>query len=320
VGPAAQLAWSSDRPEIAAVDASGGITAGRIGRAVVTAATPWGVSAKLDVFVTGELVVASNRGGGIGIWQARVASPDTLIPVLVDSMSNTQPALSPDRSRIAFSSNRGERDGNFDLFVMDANGGNIRRLTTERGADGEPAWTPAGDSIVFASARGGAPQLYVISADSGGARALTSAPGGNQAPAVSPDGRTVAFVSLRDGGPRVYRIGIGGGGEARVGTGALKEGAPAFLPSGELLYGVERSRNSREWRIVRSGSGAPTPLFDTEQPLLSLSTSRDGERVVYVTVRGNRPEYRVFLRPLAPPAPAVPLRPRQGEQVSSASF
>jgi hypothetical protein len=118
----------------------------------------------------------------------------------------------------------------------------------------------------------------------------------------------------------VYRIGIGGGGEARVGTGALKEGAPAFLPSGELLYGVERSRNSREWRIVRSGSGAPTPLFDTEQPLLSLSTSRDGERVVYVTVRGNRPEYRVFLRPLAPPAPAVPLRPRQGEQVSSASF
>ncbi|HET8623421.1 MAG TPA: Ig-like domain-containing protein [Gemmatimonadales bacterium] len=320
VGPAEQLSWSSDRPVVASVAASGEITAGRIGRAVVTAATPWGVSAKLDVFVTGDLVLASSRGGPVGIWQTRLSSLDTLLPVLVDSMSNLQPALSPDRTRIAFSSNRGDRDGNFDLFVMDADGNDIRRLTTERGADGEPAWTPAGDSLVFTSARDGAPQLYVISADSGPARSLTKGAGGNQTPAVSPDGRTVAFVSLRDGAPRVYRMGLDGAGVARSGTGALKEGAPTFLPGGELLYGVERSRNSREWRVLRAGAGAPAPLFDTEHPLSTLSVSRDGSRIAYVTVRGNRPEYRVFLRPLAPPAPPVPLRPRQGEQVSSASF
>jgi len=319
VGPATELAWTSDRPEVAGVDASGGITAGRIGRAVITASTPWGASAKLDVFVTGDVVFASNRSGGFGIWQARLAAPDTLLPVLVDSMSNTQPALSPDRTRIAFSSNRGDGDGNFDLFVMDADGGGVRRLTSERGIDGEPAWTPDGASLVFTSARAGAPQVYVISADSGEARPLTTAPGGNQSAVVSPDGRTVAFVSLRDGGPRVYRIGIDGAGEARVGAGALREGVPTFLPGGELLYGVERSRNSREWRVVRAGTPA-TPLFDTEHALAVLSTSRDGERLVYVTVRGNRPEYRVFLRGLAPGAAAVPLRLRQGEQVPSARF
>ncbi len=321
VGPAAELAWTSDRPQVATVDASGTISGVRIGRAVVTAATPWGTSARLDVFVTGDLVLASNRSGGLGIWQARLAAPDTLIPILVDSATNTLPALSPDRTRIAFSSNRGERDGNMDLYVMDADGGGIRRLTTERGTDGEPAWTPDGAGIVFTSARQGSPQLYVIPADSGEARALTSAPGGNQSAAVSADGRTVAFVSLRDGGPRVYRIGIDGTGETRAGAGTLKEGAPAFLPGGELLYGVERSRNSRAWRVVRATSGAPpTPLFDTEHPLVKLSSSRGGERVLYVTARGNRPDYRVFLRGLAPPAAAVPLRPRQGEQVPSASF
>ncbi|MGH7631800.1 MAG: Ig-like domain-containing protein [Gemmatimonadales bacterium] len=321
VGPAAELAWTSDRPDVATVDASGTISGVRIGRAVVTAATPWGASARLDVFVTGDLVLASNRRGGVGIWQARLAAPDTLIPILVDSATNTQPAVSPDRTRIAFSSNRGERDGNFELYVMDADGGGIRRLTTERGTDGEPAWTPDGLGIVFTSARQGAPQLYVIPADSGEARPLTSAPGGNQSAAVSADGRTVAFVSLRDGGPRVYRIGIDGTGEARAGAGALKEGAPAFLPGGELLYGLERSRNSREWRVVRAAPGAPPiPLFDTEHRLVELSSSRDGERVLYVTARGNRPDYRVFLRRLAPPAAAVQLRSRQGEQVSSATF
>ena len=321
VGPATELAWTSDRPDVATIDPSGTITGGRIGRATVTAATPWGASAKLDVFVTGDLLFASNRNRGFGIWQSRLAAPDTLIPILADSMSNTQPALSPDRTRIVFSSNRGDRDGNFDIFVMDADGGTPRRLTTEPGTDGEPVWTPDGASIVFTSSRTGAPQLYVISADSGDARPLTTAPAGNLAATVSPDGRTVAFVSLRDGGPRVYRIGMDGTGEARVGTGVLKEGAPAFLPGGELLYGVERSRNSREWRVVRAAaSGPPTPIFDTEHPLVSLSASRDGERVIYVTARGNKPEFRVFLRGLGPAAQALPVKTRQGEQVPSARF
>lgn len=321
VGPAMELAWTSDRPDVTTIDPSGTITGGRIGRATVTAATPWGASAKLDVFVTGDLLFASNRNRGFGIWQSRLAAPDTLIPILADSMSNTQPALSPDRTRIVFSSNRGDRDGNFDIFVMDADGGTPRRLTTEPGTDGEPVWTPDGASIVFTSSRTGAPQLYVISADSGDARPLTTAPAGNLAAAVSPDGRTVAFVSLRDGGPRVYRIGMDGTGEARVGTGVLKEGAPAFLPGGELLYGVERSRNSREWRVVRAAAGSPpTPIFDTEHPLVSLSASRDGERVIYVTARGNKPEFRVFLRGLGPAAQALPVKTRQGEQVPSARF
>lgn len=321
VGPADRLTWTSDRPEVATVEAGGVVTGVRIGKATITATTPWNASAKAEVFVIGELLLASTRGGAVGIWQTRLAVLDTLLPILVDSASNTQPAFSPDRTRIAFSSTRGDRDGNFDLFVMKADGSEVHRLTAERGRDGEPAWTPDGTAIVFTSARSGAPQLYVISADSGEARALTTSAGGNQSPAVSPDGRTVAFVSLRDGTPRVYRIGLDGAGETRVGTGGLKEGAPAFLPGGDLLYGVERSRNSREWRIMRAGSGGvATPLFETEHPLAQLSVSRDGEQLAFVTARGNRPEYRVYLRGLGPGAAAIPLRLRRDEQVPSARF
>jgi uncharacterized protein YjdB len=321
VSSADQLTWTSDRPEVASVEGSGAVTGQRMGRATVTAATPWGAFAKVDVYVGGDLLLASSRSGPIGIWQVRLAAPDTLLPVLVDSATNTQPVLSPDRTRIAFSSNRGNRDGNFDLFVMNADASDIRRLTSERGTDGEPAWTPDGASIVFTSARSGVPQLYVISADSGEARPLTTSAGGNQSPAISPDGGTVAFVSLRDGAPRVYRVRLDGSGETRAGTGVLKEGAPAFLPGGELVYGVERSRNSRQWRVIRTGpGGAATPLFETEQPLADLSVSRDGGQVVFVTARGSRPEYRIFLRGTAPGASAVALRLRRDEQVPSARF
>ncbi|HEU4588417.1 MAG TPA: Ig-like domain-containing protein [Gemmatimonadales bacterium] len=325
VGEAADLRWSSDHPEVATVDPQGTVEAVGLGRAVITAQTAWGVTARLDVFVVGDLLVASSRRGPLGIYQALAAAPDSLIPVLVDSAHNTQPVFSPDRSRIAFSSNRAARDGNYDLYVMSADGRDVRRLTSDPGVDGEPAWTPDGTKLVYASTRGAETQLYMVPVDSGEPRPLTRAPGVNRAPAVSPDGKTVAFVSDRDGVPHVYRMTLDGADpETRVGTGALREAAPRYFPNGDLAMGVERNSGSREWRLVRipAAGGAPVPIGQTEQPLVTLAPSRDGERIVYVTGRpGNsKPDYRVFLRGLSLTAVPVQLKLRSGEQVPSASF
>ncbi len=323
-GTAAELRWISDRPDVVAVDPRGTVQALGLGRAVVTAATPWGATARLEVFVAGDLLFATSRRGTFGIYQASAANPDSLVPLLVDAAVNVEPALSPDRTRIAFSSNRANRDGNYDLYVMDADGRNIRRLTTERGTDGDPAWTPDGSRIVFSSARSGVPQIMVIPADSGEAVALTSSPGGNHSPAVSPDGKTIAFVSLRDGGPRIYRMNADGTGQTRVTAGSLREAVPRFFPNGDLAYAVERSPGSREWRIVRlPARGAPVTLLQVEQRLVTFAPSPDGERLVYVTLRqapGGRPEYAVYLRSLGPAAVPLALRLQPGEQVASATF
>ena len=159
-----------------------------LGRAVVTAKAPWGRSDSADVFVVSDAVVASNRSGAYGIYQFRASPGDTLVPLLVDGATNVQPVYSPDRTRLVFSSNR---SGSYDLFVMDADGRNLSRITTDSGNESEPRWTPDGSRIVYTSHD--RPADFPRSAASGLAgqddRSVISAPGGNQSPAVSRDGR-----------------------------------------------------------------------------------------------------------------------------------
>jgi Tol biopolymer transport system component len=66
------------------------------------------------------------------------------------------PAWSPDGTRIAFMAQEPGATGNdpdYNIFVMDADGSNLHRLTTAPGEDGWPTWSPDGSRIVFASAR-----------------------------------------------------------------------------------------------------------------------------------------------------------------------
>ena len=181
------IKWSSDRSDVAPVRENGMVEALAPGHAVVTATTPWGKKAQADVFVVGDLWLSSNRAGNYGIYQTRVPAPLQLLPVLTDNASNIQAALAPDRTQVAFSSNR---NGNFDIYVMDADGQRLRRLTSSPTHEGEPAWTPDGSRIVYTVTSGTTTQVATVSADGAENRVLTAASAGNHSPSVSPDGRT----------------------------------------------------------------------------------------------------------------------------------
>ncbi|HEU5041735.1 MAG TPA: Ig-like domain-containing protein, partial [Gemmatimonadales bacterium] len=275
IGPATGLAWSTDRTDLIQVSGEGTLDGLVPGRATVTAQAPWGQRVTAQVLVTADLLVASNRSGAFGIYQLRSTGNDTLTPILVDSAASVQPVLSPDRSRIAFSSNR---NGSYDLFVMDADGRNPRRITTDGGTEGEPAWTPDGSRIVYTTTQPGAgSQLRSVMPDGKDSRLLTNSPGGNQSPDVSPDGKTVAFVSAREGNPDVYLMDLAGGEPRRVTQTPARESSPRFLPNGDLIFASERggkSKGSRLLRLSRSG-GEPTVVVETDEPIASLDVSRD---------------------------------------------
>ncbi len=323
-GAPSGVTWLSDRPGIIAVGGDGTVSALAPGHATAMARTPWGRNAWADVFVTGDFLLSTNRQGkGFGIYQGRVGTPDVLTAVLVDTSANLQAVWSPDRTRIAFSSNR---LGTYDLYVMDADGRNARALTSDLGSESEPAWTPDGARLIYSSARGGASQLHSIRADGEDMRPLTATPGGNGAAAVSPDGRTIAFTSARDGNQEIYIMDADGSNQRRITATPAREASPRFFPNGDLAYIVDRGGRGGS-ALVRqpAGSTVSAPLFEEAATIISFALSRDGTRVAYVTGRmaadsRGGTQFALFLRSLTPVGPAAPVSLGPAEQPVTPSF
>ena len=84
-------------------------------------------------------------------------------------------AAAPDNGTIAYMS--ADADGNWDIYSVDTQGGNVRRLTEDPARDGLPAWSPDGNSIAFVSDRSGQWALWVMDANGGNERMLAMLPG-----------------------------------------------------------------------------------------------------------------------------------------------
>ena len=118
------------------------------------------------------------------------------------------PSWSPDSERIVFAS---AREGHFrskfgitdEIYVIDADGGNLQRLTKNRKNDWQPSWSPDGERIAFSSDRKGDFEnfeIYMMDTDGGNQQKLTNHRGDDWSPSWSPDGERIAFMSERDGG------------------------------------------------------------------------------------------------------------------------
>jgi Tol biopolymer transport system component len=110
------------------------------------------------------------------------------------------PDWSPDGSQIVFS--RNDEDAVPSIFVIDADGSNLTRLTDPApGSDIGPTWSPDGTRIAFVrrlSQNEGAPDIYVMNADGTGVTQLTDDPADDGSPTWSPDANRIAFSSDRD--------------------------------------------------------------------------------------------------------------------------
>jgi Tol biopolymer transport system component len=101
------------------------------------------------------------------------------------------PAWSRDGRTIVFVS---WRDGNGEVYAMDADGSSPRNLTQDPAKDVHPAWSPEGRRIAFVSRRDGNSEVYVMNADGSGKRNLTRNRATDDYPTWSSDGRRIAFL------------------------------------------------------------------------------------------------------------------------------
>ncbi len=320
LGPATGLQWSSDAPNIAMVAEDGTVTGVGFGHAKVTATAPGGKSATADVFVQSELLLAGTRvGGKLQLYWVDRSNLADLRRATNDTAQAMDATFSPDGSRIAFVS---LRDGNPEIYVMDADGTNPTRITNDPQPDGRPVFTADGAGLVFQSQRAGKIGVYAAAVDGSGLRPL-AADSTSQTPTVSPDGGTVAYASVRNKNYDIWLMGKDGAQQrAFTKTADRNEMEPRFLRDGSLAFLVERRESGRTVRqVVKAdlATGVVTPISGTDLPVASFAVSPGGDLIALVVPSdpGNRrnPMYRIYLQTigggLPTPIPAVPTEQMQ---------
>lgn len=151
--------------------------------------------------------------------------------------SNSAPAWSPDGRQLALTLSR---DGGSQLYLMNRNGEDVRRITNSGGAiDTEAAWSPDGRQIYFVSDRGGGPQVYRMSAAGGNPERVTFNGSYNISPALSPDGRSMAYVTRDSGAFRLQVMDLASG-TVRAVSDTKDDESPGFAPNSRLIIYATR--------------------------------------------------------------------------------
>ncbi len=170
---------------------------------------------------------------------------------------NAEGAYSPDGKQIVFCSNR---DGNLELYIMDSDGRNVRKLTNAPGCyNGGPFFSPDGKRVIFRADRDKKDwlQIYVINADGTNERQLTKTEGVNWGPYWHPDGKHIIYSAADHAHPMkrpnydLYMMHVDSGKQWRITYAPGADVLPVFSPDGKQLL----------WTSTRDGRMPGSQIF-----------------------------------------------------------
>lgn len=218
----------------------------------------------------GEVVYVGAFGSGLALYV--VDETSGAAKLLTAGPVDAAPAWSPDGSRIAFV--RWVADAP-DIFIVNADGTRLLRLTDNPGQDFAPTWSPDGSTIAFLSVRDGIPAAYIMNADGGDQRPFVGLPGDAASLDWSPDGGRIVFGRVVDYQHRLFVLDVLSG-EIRD-VGGLAGSQPQWSPDGEWIafvgdahIGIVRPDGTGlRWVTSQSGRNSH-PAW-----------SPDGTRIVY---------------------------------------
>ncbi len=253
------------------------------------------------------LVYASNARGNWDLYLTDTEAKQTQLLTEASHEDNTEPALSPDGTTIAF---RSEREGG-GLFLYDLRSKQTRKLSP---MGHNPSWSPDGAEIVCATEGiirpedryAAASELWAIRVDNGARRLIYK--GDAVQPSWSPSGDRIAFWASRAGQRDLFTV------RARPRNGITPEPLaisndtavdwnPIWSPDGSFLYFVsDRDGHMGLWRIrVDQKSGEVQGVAESVRlpvdDVAHVSFSRDGRRIAFVAYQLLANLYRVRFDP-----------------------
>ena len=191
----------------------------------------------------GELLFQSDREGPTRLFVINLATGAVRRVGAAGDWADEEPRWSKDGQRIAFSSTRGQK-GNLDIFVMNADGSNLIRMTDHPSNEQGPVWAADGQSLFFTGERDGRGEIYRVWLSDKRVDRITNGINRSIMPAVSPDGRYLAYAAQTVMSFQVHVLDFTNGQtiQATSGGGACR---PSFAPDSQEMAFV-RMTTDRE--------------------------------------------------------------------------
>jgi TolB protein len=172
--------------------------------------------------------------------------------------TNLSPAWTADGTKLAFSSSRA---GTPEIYVSDASGGNLRRITDSKGPDVSPVWNRKTNAqIAFVSGRTGLPQIYTMEGDGTNQQRMTDQ-GYAVSPNWSPNGQFLTFAWVRKYGPGapgasdIYLMDIASKQWVQLTHDGGRNDFPSWSPDGRhIVFQSNRTGNLEIWMMLADGS------------------------------------------------------------------
>ena len=242
-------------------------------------------------FGDNQIVYASEIGGYWSIFAYDMDSGQERLLLGNETNDNSAPVWSPDGTKIAFHS---QRDGNWDIYIMDVTGDNLQRLTSNKNLDLFPTWSPDGSQLAFHSNRNGNYDLYIVNIESETLRQLTNDPGSEAAPSWSPDGTRLAFAADYRGNSDIYIFDLSNATIKNLVELPGIEGEPVWSPDGKRIAFASEKDGDYEIFVIDVDGDNLLQLTSNAVNDGSPTWSPDGSKIIYESWQGNQIEIYIM--------------------------